>query len=382
MLRPTQPAGEPAVGEPTTAGPDQPSGALATSTVERGEPSPGSGRPGSNTGRRWFGGTRRPGSGTRRRRWARRIGVAVLTGWLAVTAFSFVYNAATARRATVPAGLTYVRTGDIVTRYREWGSHGTPVVLVHGAIETADTWDPVGRLLAADHRVYAFDLNGAGYTRGAAPYDIAHQGSQLLAFLAAEHLDRPVLVAHSAGAAAAADAVLRAPGRVSGLMFLDGDGLAITGTGTHAVVGAIRTLLVRPYRTTLMRLAVRSDALIRSVYARQCGPSCPRLDAAGVQMWRRPLQVAGAESALWAEMRPDAIGLPASRIAQLRAVDIPKAVVFGSDDTDGFDADAPTQTAARIGAPAPTLIPGAHHLTMISSPGAVAAAVESLVARS
>ena len=323
----------------------------------------------------------RPRRRRRGPRWLRRLGVTVLAGWLAVTAFSYIYNAATARRATVPAGLTYVRTGDIVTRYREWGSHGTAIVLVHGAVETADTWDPLSRLLAGDHRVYAFDLNGAGYTHGAAPYTIDHQARQLLAFLDAEHLDRPILVAHSAGVAAVTEATLRAPSRVGALMFLDGDGLAVTGAGVNVTAGVVRTLVVNPYRTTLIRLAVRSDALIRSVYSRECGPSCPPLDAAGVDRWRRPLEVPGAESAMWASMRPSGIGLDPHRIAQLRDVAIPKAVVFGAGDTDGFEPNAPTRTAARIGAPPPTLIPGARHLTMISSPGAVAAAVEELAAR-
>jgi hypothetical protein len=34
-----------------------------------------------------------------------------------------------------------------------------------------------------------------------------------------------------------------------------------------------------------------------------------------------------------------------------------------------------------IGAPAPTVVPGAHHLSLISHPAAVAASVEALVAR-
>jgi hypothetical protein len=53
-------------------------------------------------------------------------------------------------------------------------------------------------------------------------------------------------------------------------------------------------------------------------------------------------------------------------------------VVFGSLDTNGGNA---TETATRIGAPPPTLIPGAKHLTMISTPGAVANAIDALAHR-
>jgi pimeloyl-ACP methyl ester carboxylesterase len=55
-------------------------------------------------------------------------------------------------------------------------------------------------------------------------------------------------------------------------------------------------------------------------------------------------------------------------------------VVFGADD-QVFDAGTPEQTATRIGAPPPTVIPGGHHLTMIGAPSAVAGAVTALAAR-
>jgi pimeloyl-ACP methyl ester carboxylesterase len=307
------------------------------------------------------------------RRWLRRIGLTVAGLAVAVTLFSVVFNAATAHRARPPAGLTYVRTGDLRTRYRVWGSAGSPVVLVHGAVESADTWEPVARLLARDHRVYALDLNGAGYTTRRAPYTLDHQARQLLEFLDALHIDRPVLVGHSSGAAAAAEAVLRAPGRIGALMFLDGDALA---GGT----GPARHVLIPPYRTTLLRLVLRSGWLIREVYSARCGPACPRLTAAGLDTWRRPYEVAGAESGVWGSLSHGVAGLPERRVAALRGVTIPKAVVYGAED-HVFARTSAAETARRIGAPPPLLIPGARHLTMISSPPVVAGAVETLAAQ-
>jgi pimeloyl-ACP methyl ester carboxylesterase len=312
----------------------------------------------------------------RARRWLRRAGVTVLALAVVATLFSLVYNAATAHRARVPAGLAYVRTGDLRTRYRVWGSGGSPVVLVHGAAESADTWAPLAAVLARDHRVYALDLDGSGYTSRRAPYTVDHETRQLLAFLDALKLDRPMLVAHSAGAAIAAEAVLRAPARAGGLMFLDGDALA-GGAGPPA---AMRYLLLPPYRTTLLRLGIRSDRLIRTIYSSQCGPECAPLDRAGVDRWRRPFEVAGAESGIWGSLRAGVPGLSASRVALLRGAGLPKAVVFGADD-HVFAKSSAADTARRIGAPPPTLIPGARHLTMISSPTEVAGAVEALIAR-
>ena len=307
------------------------------------------------------------------RRWLRRIGLAMLALLLVVTAFSLGYNALTAKRASLPAGLSFVATGDTQTRYRQWGTGGPAVVLVHGAAESADTWARVGPLLSTGHRVFALDLVGWGYTRRVGRPDLDHQVRQLLAFLDALGLDRPVLAAHSSGAAVAAEATLRAPGRVGGLLFLDGDALA-TGAGQRSPA---RLLAVDPYRTTVLRLAVRSDTVIRSVYERQCGPRCPPLRAADIDTWRRPFQVPGAEAALWQQLDLGVPGLSIARLRGLAAVAIPKRVVFGAVD-DVFSADTPAQTAARIGAPAPTLIPAGRHLTMISDPGRAAAAIAAL----
>lgn len=316
----------------------------------------------------------------RLKRWGRRLAIGCAALLLLTTATSFAFNAFTAGRASPPPNLTYVEADGIRTRYQEWGSTGTPVVLVHGAFESVDTWSRLAPLLARDHRVYAFDLTGYGYSQRKGPYTVDHQTDQLLGFLEAMHLggagDRPVLVGHSSGAAVVAQAALRSPGRIAGLMLLDGDALN-TGAGPPT---AFRYILINPFKTSILRIGLSFDALIRSFYDSQCGPGCPALDHAGVDVWRRPFQVSGAEDALWSILDAGAPGLPASRLAQLRSVNLPKSVVFGGKD-DVFSPGTAAQTADRIGAPPPTIIPDAKHLTMISNPQEVAAAIRALIAR-
>ncbi|MEU1629955.1 alpha/beta hydrolase [Streptomyces sp. NPDC020096] len=312
-------------------------------------------------------------------RWSRRIALICAGLLIAVTLASYGYNDATAGRAAPPSGLTYVQAADIRTRYQTWGDTGTPIVLVHGAFESVDTWSRLAPLLARNHRVYALDLTGDGYSQRRGPYTVDHLTRQLLGFLDAMHLggpgNRPLLVGHSSGAAMVAEAALRTPGRIGGLMLLDGDALD-TGAGPPP---AFRYVLLDPFRTSLLRLGLGSDSLIRGLYNSRCGPGCPALDSGGVDVWRRPYQVSGAEGALWSMLGDGVPGLPADQLARLRGVDLPKAVVFGARD-DVFSRQTPTRTAARIGAPAPTVIPRARHLTMISDPAAVAAAVEALAA--
>jgi pimeloyl-ACP methyl ester carboxylesterase len=307
------------------------------------------------------------------RRVLRRMAKTVAVVFVTLTMLSVPYNAYTAGTVAPPPGLTYITADGIHTRYETWGSGGSPIVLVHGAFEDSDTWQDLAALLAQDHRVYALDLTGSGYSQRVSPYTPQHMAAQLTGLVSALHIDHPILVAHSSGAAVAAEAVLESPQTYSGLMFLDGDGLPIPSPGVTWVLG--------PLRTSVLRLVLRSDWGIRTIYASECGPACPRLDAAGVERFRRPYQVAGAEQGLWDTL--DTVGgpgLPASRLAQLTKVCVPKAVTFGAQDSM-FAANAPQSVAANIGAPAPTVIPGAHHLSLVSHPAQVAASVEALAAR-
>lgn len=321
-----------------------------------------------------------PGRRSRLRRWGRRTAIGCAALLVLTTTASFVFNGFTATRAAPPPGLSYVEADGIRTRYQQWGGTGTPIVLVHGAFESADTWSRLAPLLARDHRVYALDLTGYGYSERKGPYTVGHQADQLLGFLDAMRLgaagDRPVLVGHSSGAAVIAQAALRSPGRIAGLMLLDGDALD-TGAGPPT---AFRYILINPFKTSILRIGLSFDALIRRFYDAQCGPRCPALDHAGVDVWRRPFQVSGAEAALWSMLDEGVPGLPADQVAALRSVNLPKSVVFGGGD-DVFSPQTPAQTADRIGAPPPTIIPGAKHLTMISNPDEVAAAIRALTSR-
>lgn len=309
--------------------------------------------------------------------WLRNLLIAVLGLAVAVTLFSFIFNAATNSPSQTPGSLNYVRTGDINTRYRAWGdphAAGPPIVLVHGFIENSDTWSQVAPRLANNHYVQAYDMSGFGYTQRRGPYTLQALSDQLGQFLDERHVQRPVLVAHSLGAGVIARFALDHPDRVGGIMFLDGDGIgrARRTSASHS--------LPDPWRTTLLRLAVRSDWVINNVYSEQCGPRCPALNPEDMDQWREPLEVPGAEDALWSMSQHGLVGLSRAELSRLAATGIPASVVFGADDS-GFSHNSPAETARRIGAPAPTLIPNARHLTLISDPGPVAAAIDALAGR-
>jgi pimeloyl-ACP methyl ester carboxylesterase len=323
--------------------------------------------------------TRLPRTRLRRVGRAAAIGAAALA--VAVTAASFCYNLATDGPVARPAGLLMVSAGGFDTRYLTWGTSGSPVVLVPGAFETADTFAALGAVLGTDHRVFAIDLSGTGYSTASPPFDAAHLADQLLAFTKAmglEGANAPVLVGHSSGAAVVGMAALQAAAHgqrgsdaVAGVVFLDGDA---TPLGAPSFLG---WLLINPYRTTILRLALSSSSLIRNVYASQCGPMCAPLTPAGVETWRQPLRQPGFEQAITYTMRHGIPAMTDAELAQLRATAIPKRVIYGANDPQMSATDA-AQAAERIGAPAPITVQG-RHLTMISSPGQLAAAIRAFV---
>ena len=292
---------------------------------------------------------------------------------IACTVASVGYNLASDGPAPRPAGLRFVTGGGFTTRYLEWGSSGTPIVLVPGAFETADTFSALGPVLAAGHRVYAIDLTGTGYSAPSPPYSAGHIASQLVAFLRAEHLTGPnaaLLVGHSAGAADVGIAAVQAPDAVRGVVFLDGDATPLS------VPGFLGWLLIDPFRTSIVRLALSQDALIKRIYGSQCGPTCPSLSAAGVNAWRWPLEQPGFSAELAYTTRHGITSMTSAQFAALKADPVPKLVVVGVNDPQMPRSDA-VATAERIGAPAPVGVPG-RHLTMIASPRQVAAVINSL----
>ncbi len=302
---------------------------------------------------------------------ARRVAVTLVVFVVAVTAASFGYNLASGGQAPRPPGLTMVKAGGFDTRYRSWGTSGSPIVLIPGAFETADTFALLGAALGTDHRVFAVDLTGTGYSQPSPPFSASHLADQVLAFLRAEGLtgrNAPVLVGHSSGAAVAGLAAL-STGAAAGVVFLDGDALPLP-NATWA-----GNLLIDPYRTSLVRLALSSSWLIRTIYGSQCGPFCPKLTAAGVDTWRRPLQQPGSAAVLSYTLHHGIPAMTGTQLSSLRDSPVPKRVIYGASDPQ-LSAAAAARAASRIGAPPPVVIPG-HHLTMISSPRQLAAAIRA-----
>jgi pimeloyl-ACP methyl ester carboxylesterase len=325
------------------------------------------------------------------KRAAKVAGIAIVALVAAATAASFGYNLATDGPAQRPAHLLFAQGGGWDTRYLEWGTRGTPVVLVPGAFETADTFARLGPVLGRAWRRCRRSRTSTGKEPPRVrdrpvrhrlqppnpPFSAGHLAGQILAFLKAENLtgpDVPILLGHSAGAADVGIAALHGPRVVKGVVFLDGDA---TPFRTPSFAGAIAgTLFINPYKTSVLRLALSQDWLIKNIYSSLCGPACPQLDEAGVSTWRWPLEQPGFQAEITYSIRYGVTAMTPAQFAALQAADVPKLVVFGVSDPDMSHSDA-ALTAQRIGAPPPVYVPG-RHLTMIASPRQIATAIDSL----
>lgn len=101
---------------------------------------------------------------------------------------------------------------------------GQPVLLVHGSVGWSRMWRPTQTALAAEgYRAIAFDMPPMGYSfrDPAGDYSRQTQARRLLALVAALDV-RPVLVAHSFGAGAAAEAAMLDPDALAGLVVVSG----------------------------------------------------------------------------------------------------------------------------------------------------------------
>ncbi|MFE9135415.1 alpha/beta fold hydrolase [Streptomyces sp. NPDC007355] len=118
---------------------------------------------------------------------------------------------------------------------RDWGGHGTDVLLLHGLAGHSGEWDTTARLLRdSGHRVVAFDQRGHGGSERH-PGDVSRAAyvSDVLAVVAELGLDRPVLVGQSLGGSTALLTAAARPGLPRALVLVEAGpgGLGPGGTG-------------------------------------------------------------------------------------------------------------------------------------------------------
>jgi pimeloyl-ACP methyl ester carboxylesterase len=106
-----------------------------------------------------------------------------------------------------------------------YAAHGDPaappMVLLHGASDTGESWNPVVAPLAATHRVYVLDQRGHGASDWPGRYSFELLRDDVVGFLGALSLDRVVLIGHSMGGTVAWLVAEEHPHRLTHLVVED-----------------------------------------------------------------------------------------------------------------------------------------------------------------
>lgn len=189
---------------------------------------------------------------------------------------------------------------------------GTPIVLVHGLAADHETLLDLAAALAADGRVIAYSRRGYGGSGVPEPYNgttVAEQAEDARAVLDATQAAGAVGVGDGFGALIVLDLLLRHPGLLSAAVLVDPPLFAFVPEATRAL----------SQQRAEIEAAVRADG--------------PR---AGVAVWlgdRADSEAAAraqdAHRAFYADYAGLA-SLPVTR-RELRAIDVPVAVVTGPD---------------------------------------------------
>ncbi len=116
-----------------------------------------------------------------------------------------------------------VKNGLTLYTYDAGAGTATPMLLIHGLGDEADTWRHLITPLSADRRVVALDLPGFGRSdKPKRPYTLPFFQDVVIELLGALTVPRAILVGHSLGAVIAHSTALNHPERVERLVLLDG----------------------------------------------------------------------------------------------------------------------------------------------------------------
>ena len=301
---------------------------------------------------------------------------AIIVAAAASLAAMTVYNIYRAREAECdhpPTG-RFVTVDGVRLHYIEKGE-GSPVVLLHGNVVTAEDFQTSGvlELLARRHRVIAFDRPGFGYSdRPPGSAWIAPAQADLLKeALDALHIKRPVILGHSWGAAVALAMALNHPNDVKGLVLLPGyyyptlrADVLLSAPPAIPIIGDLLRFSISPLLGKLLQ-----PLLLKGMFAPLRVPGNFSTGPTPA-MSLRPGQIR-AESQDGVAMIPAAIAMR-SRYQELTM----PVVIMGGTKDGVVNAKQPHRLHAQILPSDLQMVPGVGHMLHYAVPEKVAEAVE------
>ena len=288
------------------------------------------------------------------------------------------YHTRQIERRHPPAG-RFVEVDGVRLHYLEQGP-GTPVVLLHGNVVTAEDWILSGvldQVAARGHRVIAFDRPGLWLQRPPAPHGMdRHSAGQphpsCTGTLGVER--DAVVIGHSWGTLAAVALALANPAAVRGLVLVSGYYHPTLRADALLVVPATVPVLGDVLRHTISPLfgAASLSLLLKGMFAPL---PVPERFQQGFErgMAVRPLQIR-AEAEDGAAMAREAAAMQ-DRYGELR---LPMVIMAGSEDQVADVGRQSIRLHEQIPHSQLELVPGAGHMVHHAVPHQVANAVEAV----
>ena len=284
-----------------------------------------------------------------------------------------VYRARKTEREHPPTG-RFVTVNGVRLHYLERGE-GSPVVLLHGNVVTAEDFRTSGvlDLLAKRHRVIAFDRPGFGYSDRphGSVWSARAQADLLRDALDVLGIDRPIVLGHSWGAAVALALALNHPDDVRGLVLLSGyyyptlrADVLLSSPPAIPILGDLLRYSISPLLGKLLQ-----PRLLKGMFAPLPVPASFALGSTP-DMSVRPGQIR-AESQDGVAMIPGAIAMR----HRYQELTIPVVIMAGAEDRV-INAKQPARLHAQIPHSILRLVPGVGHMIHYAVPEEVAEAIE------
>ncbi len=114
----------------------------------------------------------------------------------------------------------YIQANGINIHYEEFGSGGTPLILIHGGTSTLDDWKPLLPSFESHFHIYALDSRAHGKTdnpSGKLSYRM--MADDVAAFIKVLDIPRPLVCGYSDGGQVALELAMRYPGLTRALVI-------------------------------------------------------------------------------------------------------------------------------------------------------------------